>query len=62
VSLRAGKSGVVELIVHQELRERLSKRQSSYLGAGTAPEEGIKCANQPPVSMKQNIRRGSVSG
>ena len=25
-------------------------------------QERLKCANQPPASMKENIRRGSVSG
>jgi hypothetical protein len=30
--------------------------------AGTAPQKRIKCANQTPASMRENIRRGSVSG
>ncbi len=65
--LRAGKIGVVELIVHPELRERLSKWHSSHLGAATAPGRANKmrkptsCVNEGehPARFRVWIKNGS---
>ncbi len=44
--------------------ERLLRRAVPVRWAhgGHSSQERLECANQPPASMKENIRRGSVSG
>jgi hypothetical protein len=42
--------------------ERSLDGQCAASTRGTAPEERVKCVNQLPASMKENIRRGYVSG